>query len=90
LQIPTINEKTPINDTYPGLGIVNGLPKPPSIEVSSPVNEKSDLESNFAQRIEEKLWRYSASGNIFKRWLMEVVSWLFSAVCMGAIIGVLV
>jgi hypothetical protein len=90
LQIPTIDEKTPINDTHPGLGIVNGLPKPPSIEVSSPVNEKSDLESNFAQRIEEKLWRYSASGNIFKRWLMEVLSWLFSALCMGAVIGVLI
>ena len=89
LQIPSINEKTPINNTYPGLGIVNGLSKPPSIEVSSPINEKSDPESNFAQRIEEKLWRYSASGNILKRWLLELVSWLFSAICMGAVIGVL-
>lgn len=90
LQIPSIDEKTPINNTYPGLGIVNGLPKPPSIEVSSPVNEKSDSESNFAQRIEEKLWRYSASGNILKRWLLEILSWLFSALCMGAVIGVLI
>jgi hypothetical protein len=90
LQVPTINEKTPINDTYPGLGILNGLPKPPSIEVSSPVNEKSEPTSNFAQRIEEKLWRYSASGNTLKRWLLEILSWIFSAICMGAIIGVLI
>ncbi|KAH7396717.1 hypothetical protein DE146DRAFT_614403 [Phaeosphaeria sp. MPI-PUGE-AT-0046c] len=90
LQIPQVNEKTPINYTHPGLGIVNGLAKPPSIEVSSPVNEKSDPESNFAQRIEERLWRYSASGNILKRWLLEIISWLFSAVCMAAVIGVLI
>jgi hypothetical protein len=90
LQIPQVNEKTPINNTFPGLGIVNGLPKPPSIEVSSPINEKSDPESNFAQRIEETLWRYSASGNILKRWLLESISWLFSALCMGAVIGVLI
>ncbi|KAH4408143.1 hypothetical protein HBH70_046150 [Parastagonospora nodorum] len=90
LHIPQINEKTPINNTFPGLGIVNGLTKPPSIEVSSPINEKSDPESNFAQRIEERLWRYSASGNILKRWLLEIVSWLFSALCMAAVIGVLI
>jgi hypothetical protein len=89
LQIPQINEKTPINNTFSGLGIVNGLAKPPSIEVSSPVNEKSEPQTNFAQRIEERLWRYSASGNILKRWLLEIVSWLFSAVCMAAVIGVL-
>ncbi|KAH5221211.1 hypothetical protein HBH68_037640 [Parastagonospora nodorum] len=90
LQIPRVDEKTPINNTFPGLGIVNGLAKPPSIEVSSPVNEKSDPQSNFAQRIEERLWRYSASGNILKRWLLEIVSWLFSAICMAAVIGVLI
>lgn len=90
LQIPQPNEKTPINNTHPGLGIVNGLAKPPSIEVYSPVNEKSDPESNFAQRVEERLWRYSASGNILKRWLLEIISWLFSALCMAAVIGVLI
>jgi hypothetical protein len=96
LQIPQfnekspINEKTPINVISPGLGIVNGLPKPPSIEVTAPVNEKSDDPFNFAQRIEEKLWRYSASGNILKRWLLEILSWLFSAICMAAVIGVLI
>jgi hypothetical protein len=90
LQIPQLNEKTPIINSHPGLGILNGLPKPPSIEVSSPVNEKSESTFNFAQRIEEKLWRYSASGNTLKRWLLEILSWIFSAICMGAIIGVLI
>ncbi|CAO2655603.1 Nn.00g044060.m01.CDS01 [Neocucurbitaria sp. VM-36] len=89
LQIPQINEKTPINNTHPGLGIINGLPKPPSIEISPPEKEQSDL-PNIAQRIEETLWRYSASGNILKRWLLEVLSWLFSALCMAAVIGVLI
>lgn len=90
LQIPQFNEKTPINPNDPGLGIINGLPKPPSIEVTSPVNEKSETSFNIAQRIEEKLWRYSASGNILKRWLLEILSWLFSAICMAAVIGVLI
>ncbi|KAF1845117.1 uncharacterized protein K460DRAFT_282090 [Cucurbitaria berberidis CBS 394.84] len=90
LQIPQINEKTPISSIHPGLGIVNGLPKPPSIEISPPEKEKSDSSPNIAQRIEETLWRYSASGNILKRWLLEVISWLFSAICMAAIIGVLI
>ncbi|KAI4698435.1 hypothetical protein J4E81_005658 [Alternaria sp. BMP 2799] len=90
LQVPSINEKTPISYyNHPGLGILNGPPKPPSIEISPPINEKSDPEANIAQRIEETLWRYSASGNILKRWLLEVLSWLFSAICMAAVIGVL-
>jgi hypothetical protein len=54
------------------------------------MNEKTDPSANIAQRIEETLWRYSASGNILKRWLLEVISWLFSAVCMAAVIGVLI
>jgi hypothetical protein len=96
LQIPqlnektTVNEKTPINVPAPGLGIVDGPPKPPSIEITAPVNEKSDDSCNFAQRIEEKLWKYRESDNILKRWLLEVLSWIFSAICMGAIIGVLI
>jgi hypothetical protein len=90
LQIPQVNEKTPIHEKTPGLGIINGIPKPPSIEVSSPVNEKSNPASNFAQRIEEKLWRYNASGNIMKRWLLEIISWLFSMLCMATVIGVLI
>ncbi|KAF3038388.1 hypothetical protein E8E11_002506 [Didymella keratinophila] len=90
LQIPQFNEKTPINPNDPGLGISHGIPKPPSIEITSPKNEKSDTSSNFAQRIEEKLWKYSASDNIVKRWLLEILSWMFSAICMAAVIGVLI
>ena len=89
-KIEPINEKTPISSLHPGLGIVNGPPKPPSIEISPPMHEKPDPAANIAQRIEETLWRYSASGNILKRWLLELVSWLFSAVCMAAVIGVLI
>ncbi|KAJ4309752.1 hypothetical protein N0V94_008778 [Neodidymelliopsis sp. IMI 364377] len=90
LQIPQFNEKTPMNPNDPGLGITNAFPKPPSIEVTSPINEKTSSSFNIAQRIEEKLWRYSASGNILKRWLLEILSWLFSALCMSAVIGVLI
>ena len=85
-----------------GLGISNGPPKPPSIRIQPPVyeNEKDNLkqkekakiesDSNIAQRIEEKLWTWNSSGNVIERWLLEMVSWLISAICMGAIIAVLV
>ncbi|KAF2653136.1 hypothetical protein K491DRAFT_603420 [Lophiostoma macrostomum CBS 122681] len=45
--------------------------------------------SNFAQRIEERLWKYSASRNVVKRWLMEIISWSLSALCIAAIVIVL-
>ncbi|KAE8869568.1 hypothetical protein PTNB73_04621 [Pyrenophora teres f. teres] len=75
-----------------GLGISGGPPKPPSIRIQPPTfeNEKADPSANIAQRIEEKLWSYNSSGNVIERWLLEIVSWLISAVCMGAIIAVLV
>jgi hypothetical protein len=75
-----------------GLGIHNGPPKPPSIRIQPPPfeNEKGDPAPNIAQRIEEKLWNYNSSGNVIERWLLEIVSWLISAICMGAIIAVLV
>ncbi|KAF2830654.1 hypothetical protein CC86DRAFT_463914 [Ophiobolus disseminans] len=74
-----------------GLGIRDGPPKPPSIRIQPPPfeNEKADPEANIAQRIEEKLWSYSSSGNVIERWLLEIVSWVISAVCMGAIIATL-
>lgn len=91
LQIPQINEKTPISSIHPGLGIINGPPKPPSIEISAPAGEE-DLEGsdNIAERIEKRLYQYSISGNILKRWLLEIISWVFSSVCMIAVIVVLV
>jgi hypothetical protein len=75
-----------------GLGIRDGPRKPPSICVQPPPfeNEKAETTPNIAQRIEEKLWRYSSSGNVIERWLLEIVSWLISAICMGAIIAALV
>ncbi|KAJ8113491.1 hypothetical protein OPT61_g4392 [Boeremia exigua] len=91
LQIPSANEKTPIN-TQPGLGILNAPPGPPTIHISSPVDEKdtrTEPPTNIAQRIEETLWRYTRSGNALKRWLLEIISWFFSLACMIAIIAVL-
>ncbi|KAH7083222.1 hypothetical protein BKA63DRAFT_502502 [Paraphoma chrysanthemicola] len=75
-----------------GLGIRNTPAKPPSIRIQPPPfeNEKSEPNPNIAQRIEEKLWRYSSSGNVFERWLLEIVSWFISAICMGAIIASLI
>jgi len=95
LQIPSfhaasIDEKTPISSIHPGLGIMNGPPKPPSIEISAPAGEDLECSPNLAERIERQLYQYSISGNILKRWLLEVVSWMFSAVCMAAVIAVLI
>lgn len=45
--------------------------------------------SNIGQRIERKLWQYSAADNVVERWLLETISWVLSAICMAAIAGVL-
>ncbi|KAF1911041.1 hypothetical protein BDU57DRAFT_560607 [Ampelomyces quisqualis] len=91
LQIPHINEKTPISSIPPGLGIVNGPPKPPSIEISAPAGDNAVEDShNIAERIEKRLYQYSISGNILKRWLLEIVSWICSALCMAAVVAVLI
>ncbi|KAF2003489.1 hypothetical protein P154DRAFT_543871 [Amniculicola lignicola CBS 123094] len=44
---------------------------------------------NIAQRIEKRLWNYNASGSLIKSWLLEILSWVTSAICMGAIVLVL-
>lgn len=44
---------------------------------------------HLAQRVEQRLWKYSASRNVVKRWLMEIISWTVSACCMIGIISVL-
>ncbi|CAN9090268.1 unnamed protein product [Alternaria alternata] len=49
-------------------------------------NAKPSLD--FTQRIERKLAVYNASDNVFKRWLFETASWLVSALCMGAVVGI--
>jgi hypothetical protein len=75
-----------------GLGIHHASPQPPTIFVQPPPfeSEKGESVPNIAQRIEEKLWRYNSSGNVLERWLLEIISWLISAICMAAIIAVLV
>jgi hypothetical protein len=52
------------------------------------VQEKGSLD--LTQRLERKLAEYNASENVFKRWLFEILCWLISALCMGAIIGLYV
>lgn len=43
----------------------------------------------LVQRVEERLWKYSASRNVVKRWLVEIISWCISALCTAIIIIVL-
>ena len=80
-----------------GLGIQDSLFRPDVSPVMPGIVEKVDedrLEAmgtalNLAQRIEQRLWRYSASRNVVKRWLLEIISWSLSAACMAGIIIVL-
>lgn len=69
-----------------GLGITDdsgrtdsqyGLPRYPG-------EEKGKL--NITERIENRLWQYSIHGNVFKRWLLETISWAISAICMIGIV----
>ena len=50
--------------------------------------KKSSLD--ITQRFERKLAKYSASNNVFKRWILEISCWIISALCMGAIAGIYV
>ncbi|KAH6632988.1 hypothetical protein C7974DRAFT_163116 [Boeremia exigua] len=59
---------------------------PPSYRAS--VQKPAPLD--LPQRIERKLAQYNASQSLFRRWLFEIISWTTSAVCMGAIVGILI
>ena len=73
-----------------GLGIYDApTPQSPASIPSSDV-AMDKRSSNIAHRIEEGLWRYSLSGNVLKRWLLEILCWLVSAVSMATIIGFLI
>ncbi|KAF1952532.1 hypothetical protein CC80DRAFT_422473 [Byssothecium circinans] len=48
---------------------------------------KSSLD--ITQKLERKLAGLNASENVFKRWIYEIVTWTISALCMAAIIVVL-
>lgn len=45
---------------------------------------------NAAERIEKRLWQFSSSGNVLTRWLLEILSWCLSALCLAAFIAILV
>lgn len=70
------------SDEAKGLGILN---RPSSLAMSS-ISESGGSSPNIAQRIEQRLWRYTSSRSVVKRWLLEIISWSFSALCMGAIV----
>ncbi|KAI4924173.1 uncharacterized protein J4E92_007254 [Alternaria infectoria] len=55
---------------------------------SSSPDENGKRPLDLVQRLEKKLAEYNASQNVFKRWLFELASWLISALCMGAVIGI--
>jgi hypothetical protein len=70
-----------------------------SRSVSQPLKERNSIISydtrsgekqplDFTQRLERKLAAYNASDNILKRWLLELSSWILSALCMGAIVAI--
>jgi hypothetical protein len=74
-----------------------GLPPCTSTSLSSdesraqnPSGSRASEEKSidFIQRIERKWAEYDASQNVFKRWFFELSSWLVSAICMGAIVGI--
>jgi hypothetical protein len=48
---------------------------------NTPETEKGDI----TQRFEKRLAEYNASGSIFRRWHFEILTWLLSASCLGAI-----
>lgn len=73
-----------------GLGIDGGSIYADTMPTLSSGQEEGTTSRNFAQRIEERLWRYNLSGNVAKRWLLEIISWCISALCMAVIVGVLI
>lgn len=93
---PATKEQGPVR-SYPGsksslgLGIIDTPPYQTFITSdTSPLSEKSTDRQNLAQRFERRIWEYNSSGNVVKRWILEIISWLVSAACMAAIIGVLI
>ncbi|KAF2108493.1 hypothetical protein BDV96DRAFT_616292 [Lophiotrema nucula] len=82
-----------------GLGISEVPLHPDSSPIRSPDSERlaraekgesaKSSSANVAERIEKKLMEWSQSGNIAKRWLLEIICWALSALCMTAIIIVL-
>jgi hypothetical protein len=74
LEVPVVPSRPDINPITPG--------------TAEKAEDRSES-SNLAQRIEQRLWKYSTSNNVVKRWLLEIISWSLSAACMAGIIVVL-
>lgn len=81
--------------TQLGLGISDAPLSPEKSPIKTPAIEimekgeaaaKDGESRNIAHRIEQKLWKYSTTGNSTMRWRLEVISWLVSAISMAAII----
>jgi hypothetical protein len=73
-----------------GLGIVNDPLNTAPLDINSASHQRNNSAPNIAQRIEKRIWQYNFSANVVERWLVEIVSWIISAICMAAIIGVLI
>lgn len=77
-----------------GLGIADASLKADTTPITpGTVEKRGDGEAgnferptNWAQRVEQKLWNYTASRSVVKRWLLEVISWSLSAACMAGIV----
>ncbi|KAF2011399.1 hypothetical protein BU24DRAFT_426477 [Aaosphaeria arxii CBS 175.79] len=77
-------------DQQLGLGIIDGLPM--HHDQSSGQAKDASVKSriNAAQWIEKMIFQYTTSGGVTRRWTLEIISWCVSALCMGAIIGILI
>ncbi|KAF2184597.1 hypothetical protein K469DRAFT_739266 [Zopfia rhizophila CBS 207.26] len=99
---PSFSRNRTDPDTYQtpkaGLGIANAPSNVPSITIHSKhdimheaeaTDEKKESKPDIAQRIEKRLWKYQSSKHVTARWLLEIISWVISALCMDAIVVVL-
>jgi hypothetical protein len=97
---PTVTEFDEVDwsrKSITGLGIEDAPFRPDASPITPGTAEKrgEDHEedmpkaSNFAQRIEQKLWAYTASRSVVKRWLLEIISWSISALCMAGVVTML-
>ncbi|KAL5438823.1 hypothetical protein PMIN06_010145 [Paraphaeosphaeria minitans] len=74
-----------------GLGIPAAQFQPDATPITPGTAERGEdgdpdqQKLNIAQRIEQKLWNYTASKSVWKRWLLEIISWVLSALCMAGI-----
>ncbi|KAH7113736.1 hypothetical protein B0J11DRAFT_497086 [Dendryphion nanum] len=68
-----------------GLGLNTETWNRSSLDDEKPPLTRSE-NTNFAQWIEKKVWQYNASGGVVRRWILEIISWSISALCMIAIV----